>query len=274
MAVSKVELANGEVLVDLTADTVTPETLAEGVTAHGADGEPIVGTMKATEDLDAILTEQEALIAELKEALAEKAAGGGSNPVAKSLIRRGIGYIDTGIDGANSNLTIQVRYEFETLPTGYWYVIRAYEKEAVNATRILHNGSSGVTYCCLNSVPSSSLSITQKRYAGVVYTDVLKPESTNGFSYTTDGKKTTKTRTSGDVLIGKNLLLFSDSTSNDNTIAKVYYLKIYDGETLVRDFVPFITQDGECGLYDLVTKQFYGNAGDGTFEVETVEVTA
>lgn len=239
------------------------------------DRDIVVTAEGGAEDLNDVLTEQEALIAELQAVLAGKAAGGGgSNPVAKSLIRRGIGYIDTGIDGANSNLTIQVRYEFETLPTGYWYVIRAYEKEAVNATRILHNGSSGVTYCCLNSVPSSSLSITQTRYAGVVYTDILKPESTNSFSYTTDGKKTTKTRTSGDALVGKNLLLFSDLTSNDNTIAKVYYLKIYDGETLVRDFVPFITQDGECGLYDLVTKQFYGNAGDGTFEAETVEVTA
>lgn len=45
MAVSKVELANGEVLIDLTNDSVTAETLAEGVTAHGANGEPIVGTM-------------------------------------------------------------------------------------------------------------------------------------------------------------------------------------------------------------------------------------
>lgn len=45
MAVSKIALANGEVLIDLTADTVTPETLAEGVTAHNAAGEPIIGTM-------------------------------------------------------------------------------------------------------------------------------------------------------------------------------------------------------------------------------------
>lgn len=53
-AVSKVEY-NGRVLIDLTSDTVTPETLAEGYTAHGADGELIVGTMKATEDLNAVL---------------------------------------------------------------------------------------------------------------------------------------------------------------------------------------------------------------------------
>lgn len=32
------------VLVDLTADTITPETLMEGVTAHDASGAPIVGT--------------------------------------------------------------------------------------------------------------------------------------------------------------------------------------------------------------------------------------
>lgn len=41
--------ANGqEVKFDLTGDTVTPETLAEGVTAHNASGDPIVGTMSAT----------------------------------------------------------------------------------------------------------------------------------------------------------------------------------------------------------------------------------
>ncbi len=45
MLVSKVVL-NDVVKLDLTADTVTPETLAEGVTAHDAAGNPITGTMK------------------------------------------------------------------------------------------------------------------------------------------------------------------------------------------------------------------------------------
>lgn len=43
MAVNKVEFA-GEVLLDLTEDTVTPETLAKGVTAHDKTGAQIVGT--------------------------------------------------------------------------------------------------------------------------------------------------------------------------------------------------------------------------------------
>lgn len=51
MAVSKVIMQDARgvqnVLVDLTGDTVTPEVLAAGYTAHGADGEPVTGTMTA-----------------------------------------------------------------------------------------------------------------------------------------------------------------------------------------------------------------------------------
>lgn len=42
MAVNKVAL-NGEIKLDLTADTVTPETLLKGATAHNAAGELIKG---------------------------------------------------------------------------------------------------------------------------------------------------------------------------------------------------------------------------------------
>ena len=42
MGVSKVVYGN-DTLVDLTSDTVTPMSLTLGATAHGADGEPIVG---------------------------------------------------------------------------------------------------------------------------------------------------------------------------------------------------------------------------------------
>ena len=41
---SKIVLGNGEVLMDLTADTIKEDKLLKGYTAHGADGEPITGT--------------------------------------------------------------------------------------------------------------------------------------------------------------------------------------------------------------------------------------
>ena len=42
---------DGEVLIDLTADTVTPDKLAEGITAHDkSQAQPITGT--STKDSD------------------------------------------------------------------------------------------------------------------------------------------------------------------------------------------------------------------------------
>ena len=39
----------GETLIDLTMDSVTPEALKKGVTAHAADGSRITGTMAPPE---------------------------------------------------------------------------------------------------------------------------------------------------------------------------------------------------------------------------------
>ena len=51
-----------------------------------------------------------------------------------------------------------------------------------------------------------------------------------------------------------------------NTHIKLYYLKILVDGNLVRSFVPvFDTTTGKYGLYDLVGRQFYGNAGTGDF---------
>lgn len=49
----------GQVLIDLSADTVTEDALLEGYTAHKADGSIITGAFKggsATEEIDRILT--------------------------------------------------------------------------------------------------------------------------------------------------------------------------------------------------------------------------
>lgn len=45
MPINKI-IVNNETKLDLTADTVTPETLASGATAHDKTGAPIVGTMQ------------------------------------------------------------------------------------------------------------------------------------------------------------------------------------------------------------------------------------
>lgn len=77
MAVNKVVYGT-TVLVDLTKDSVTPDSLTEGKTAHGMDGSAITGTNPyAKAATDATVDEQTALIQQIKNALDGKVAGGG-----------------------------------------------------------------------------------------------------------------------------------------------------------------------------------------------------
>lgn len=43
MANSKVQLANGEVVMDITDSNITPETMLAGAKGYGANGEPVMG---------------------------------------------------------------------------------------------------------------------------------------------------------------------------------------------------------------------------------------
>lgn len=62
MANSKIVLGNGEVLMDLTADTVEANKLLKGYTAHGADGEVVTGTCTYDSDTqDATASDAEIL---------------------------------------------------------------------------------------------------------------------------------------------------------------------------------------------------------------------
>ena len=51
MAINKV-IYSGETLIDLTGDTVTPQSLARGYTAHNKSGIAIVGTYDALKIVD------------------------------------------------------------------------------------------------------------------------------------------------------------------------------------------------------------------------------
>lgn len=49
------------------------------------------------------------------------------------------------------------------------------------------------------------------------------------------------------------------------TTMLLYYCKVYDGSTMIRDYIPCKNSSGEIGLYDLVYGTFYSNAGTGDF---------
>ena len=79
MGVNKVVFGD-ETLVDLTSDTVTPDTLVKGATAHDASGERITGTYEGedvsaeTADYTEKLSAQDELLLQIKDTLAVKFA--------------------------------------------------------------------------------------------------------------------------------------------------------------------------------------------------------
>ena len=62
--------------------------------------------------------------------------------------------------------------------------------------------------------------------------------------------------------INNNYFTINDSPAR----AKLYSMKIYDNEVLVRDYIPvYRNSDGEVGLYDLVNNVFVGKTGTNNF---------
>ena len=56
------------------------------------------------------------------------------------------------------------------------------------------------------------------------------------------------------------------SLHNQVRAQRVYYCKIWDNNTIVRNFIPVVRLlDNKAGMWDTVTKQFFGNAGTGDF---------
>lgn len=98
---SKIVLGTGEVLLDLTADTIEASKLLKGYTAHGADGEIMIGT--CTYDADT----QDATAVEA-EILAGKTAYNKGNKVTGTMKNNG------AISG-----TISVKGEQYTVPQGF-----------------------------------------------------------------------------------------------------------------------------------------------------------
>lgn len=68
---------------------------------------------------------------------------------------------------------------------------------------------------------------------------------------------------------------------SEKFVGKMYYCKVWENGTLIRDFIPCQNRAGNVGMWDDVNSVFYGNAGTGTFTagpvlnpVATTDLTA
>ena len=118
---------------------------------------------------------------------------------------------------------------------------------------------------------------------GLVYSNTEVPTNTdfkitgqqNNTSATTTVNGITKTATSTVWVYPQTVTykVFSAGDASQKAYMRLYYLKLYDNNVLVRDFIPcYRNSDNVLGLYDLVNGVFYTNAGSGTFTYGSVAV--
>ena len=87
----------------------------------------------------------------------------------------------------------------------------------------------------------------------------------NGYKFYVDGELIIEGE---DVLYSgdTNMFMFArNQSSTYNMSGRIYYLKIYDNDVLVRDFIPVLDSVGIPCMFDKVEGKFYYNAGTGDF---------
>ena len=171
--------------------------------------------------------------------------------------------IDTGIPGNNNNLSLEVQYQWVTLPNNSEYraVISSWVNESSVDFRILQFGSSK-TYYAVNSKAGASMGYDLTRDTDTIYTEKLYNSETTFTVVATDGTENVRAKIDA-TDNSSNIHIFSYPSRNLSNCSsiKLYYLKIWDDGTLIRDFAPcYRKPDNVYGLYDKVNGVFYKNA--------------
>ena len=170
---------------------------------------------------------------------------------------RGAQYINTGIY-ATQNTAIETRF------------INLNEDSTTSI--LIGNGWSGGNYqlsiVAQSGAPNKIGGLTNSlRDFWTTNTDFVVSMNKNGLYVNNSLKAWSGTLTEFNSNNANPLYLLGDPTaSNRYTYAKLFYMKIYNNDTLVRDLIPAKRNgDNVLGMYDLVSGQFFTNAGTGTF---------
>lgn len=164
----------------------------------------------------------------------------------------GTQYINPNVGVRGAGLIVEIKYLFEAHPSGMGRIIgtdrdQNYEIATTwksnSSFRWGVSGSSGATYNVTANAPHIFKSFEDGRL------DV-------------DGN--TVQNSGGSSPIYSNLYILN-GYDNQRAIGKLYYCKIWERNTLIRDFIPFCDDNKVACLYDKVTEQFFYNSGTGSF---------
>ncbi len=172
--------------------------------------------------------------------------------------------IDTGVVFSHPNSKVIIKFQ----PTSY-------ENSCLSGAET--EASAGRPWTFIATLKNTETCIwhaqntTQNSFCTAVNTSntyVLEMSQTDGvFTKTINGVSYSKNNIPYYTL--NSFALFADNYGNGNYTqkakARIYYTKIYENNTLVRDFIPVLDTNGVPCLFDRVEAKFYYNAGTGQF---------
>lgn len=172
----------------------------------------------------------------------------------------GTQYIDTGYS-ANSNTKLELKLQFTS----------ASHQEFIFCGRDFNNGSTINAFSLFRN--TSNQFRADYNSIGTLFSHTVT--ANNDYTYVMDKNKLyennvlIRTETSASFSATNKLRLFSafnsDGTINNFFEGKVFYCKILDNDTLVRDFIPVLDENNVACLYEQVEGKFYYNQGSGIF---------
>lgn len=263
MGINKIVLNTDEgdrVLVDLTGDSVTPETTFAGTTFHAADGEAKTGTFTIRPELD----EQGTLIEQIAEALdvtvseADSSSGDSRLPdqyqEVEYIESTGTQWLDTGV--TINTATDEVEFIFQNTESE---VYKWFFGEHDNNARFGMGSGDGTNKRNV-AYGASTYKVTDKQMYDTRHTFVANE---NGV-FLDDAK----VANFSSFVSTSTLYLFNLNLSGGNYVsdAKCWGYKHKRNGSLIRNLIPcYRKSDGKVGMYDTVTETLYTNAGGGEF---------
>lgn len=266
MAVNKVVMntESGEkTLIDLTADTVTPDSLADGATAHDASGNIITGKMQSASVLytpQTLSDEQKAQARLNIGALAESDIAAIKKAIVDDVLYDDYEYIQSDRTAyikldfiPTSKTRIEAKVYFESTTTGSYIFGAQYSG---TAGRFAFGNSSAKKYTFSWGSQQVTLDIApiQEEYVLDINRNSI---SINGQPLGSVNQVEWEGRYPI-MIFGLNS--GGTITTRPPLTSKVCWMKIYEDDVFVHDLVARKHLVDGFGLYDKITEKFYGNA--------------
>lgn len=174
----------------------------------------------------------------------------------------GTQYIDTGLPTRN-NMKIDIQYYINNFEVARNYVFGVYGENSRYRMQWSHSNTSFAGY---GNLYNSNIIINNSNKLNRLVVDKGKFYLNDSIVYDASNASQVYSKDNN-----KSIYLFAlnqNGAVGTFSSIRIYYMKIYEGNTLLRDYVPMLDKNSLPCLYDKVEDKFYYNEGSGEFLYE------